>query len=148
MCLHNTEKNVYMSISSYVSLMKFEVHFLALSRNAPFFLSAHAYPLPLEAVLVSHGALPNLQTSKRKLGVKYVCWQLIAPILSDLYKAPCTRIQVTQDGGKTLACFKYTPVKAKIKIITNTHFCVICNLDHTATLTNMLSLHIIEAKQP
>jgi hypothetical protein len=37
-----------------------------------------------------------------------------------------------------LAYFKYTPVKTKINIITNTNFCVvICNLDHTGMLKNI-----------
>jgi hypothetical protein len=56
---------------------------------------------------------------------------------------------------ETLAYFEYTPVKAKIKIITNTHFCVICNIDHTAMLTNycfctanMLSQQIVKVKKP
>jgi hypothetical protein len=59
-------------------------------------LSAHTDPLQPEAILGSRAALPNLQTSKRKL-VKYFCCNLL-----------------------TLPYFKYTPVKAKI--ITNVCF--------------------------
>jgi hypothetical protein len=36
---------------------------------------------------------------------------------------------------ETMAYFIYTPVKAKIKLITNIHFCVIIwNLDHNKLL--------------
>jgi hypothetical protein len=104
--------------------------FCALSRNAPLFLSAHTCPLQPEAVLVCHGALPNLQTTKRKL-VTYFSWQTYCPHL----EWPIPEYKVLKFGDNKLAYFKYTPVKAKIKTTANTHFCfVICNLDHTAIL--------------
>jgi hypothetical protein len=84
-----------------------------------FFLSAYTYPLQPEAVLVWHGVLPNLQTSKRKLASNIFAGNLLPPSW-----VTCTRVQGPQVWGRwvALAYFKYTPVKAKIKIITNT-FC-------------------------
>jgi hypothetical protein len=51
------------------------------SRNAPLFLSAHTYPLQPEAILVCHDALPNLQTSKRKLESNTFDHNLLSPNL-------------------------------------------------------------------
>jgi hypothetical protein len=44
----------------------------------------------------------------------------------------------TINSWETLAYFKYTPVKAKIKIITNTHFC-----DLFYFLILFTSLHVL-----
>jgi hypothetical protein len=61
-------KCVYVSISAEVG-----------SRNAPLFLSAHTHPLQPEAILICHGALPSLQTSKRKLESNTFAANLLPP---------------------------------------------------------------------
>jgi hypothetical protein len=131
------------------------VHYL---ETRHFFLEHHTYPLQPRAILVSHGALPNLQTSKRKLESNTFAGNLLPPSW-----VTCISVQGPQDWGggggaisccETLAYFKYTPVKAKIKKIANTHFCVvICNLDHTAIhahkllfLYSYVSLQMIQVK--
>jgi hypothetical protein len=55
--------------------------FCTLSRNAPLFLNARTYPLQPEAILVSHGALPNLQTRKRKSESNTFAGNLLRPHL-------------------------------------------------------------------
>jgi hypothetical protein len=109
--------------------------FCTLSRNAPLFLSKWK----LESILFAGIYLERLVLRYRSLkigGPPHLEWPV--------------------SEYKVLKLLWNTPVKAKIKIITNTHFCVIiCNLDHTAMLTdycfctiNMLSLQIIQVKQP
>jgi hypothetical protein len=86
-----------------------------LSRNAPLFLRAHTYPVQPETILVSHGALHNLQTGTRQLRVKYFCWQLNASILSDLcLSTRCWSLGIIS-CCETMTYFKNTPVKAKNK---------------------------------
>jgi hypothetical protein len=68
-----------MSISSCVFLLKFEAHFAYYLETRHFFFSAHTYPLQPEAILVCHGALPNLQTSKRKLESNIFAANLLPP---------------------------------------------------------------------
>jgi hypothetical protein len=54
------------------------------SRSTMFGSKARAHnTLQTEAILTRHGAPSNLQTNKQKLE-SYFCFQLIAPILSDL----------------------------------------------------------------
>jgi hypothetical protein len=102
----------------------------ALSLNAPLFLSAHTYPLQPGTILVCHGALPNLQTSKRKLESHTFAGNLLP-----LYLSTRSSSLGTITCCETIAYFKYAPVKAKIKIITNAHCIVICNLDHAVRQT-------------
>jgi hypothetical protein len=98
---------------------------------------------------------PQPANKQKKIRVKYFCWQLIAPILSDLYLSTRSSSLGTISCCETLTYFKYTPVKAKNKNNYQYSFCVvICNLDHTAMLTNccfcttnMLSLQIIQDYQ-
>jgi hypothetical protein len=79
-------------------------------------LSAHTQP---EAIVVSHGALPNLQTSKRKLESNIFASNLLPHL-----EWPVAEYKMeTISCSETLAYFKYKT--EKIKIITNTHFCVI-----------------------
>jgi hypothetical protein len=115
MCLHNIERSmcvyVYASISSYVFLLKFEVHRTISKRTT--FLECPDISSPTWNHPCSPWCSPQPANKQKKIRVKYFCWQLIAPILSDLYLSTRSSSLGTIGCCETLAYFKYTPVKRK-----------------------------------
>jgi hypothetical protein len=90
---------------------------------------------------------PQPANKKKKIRVKY--FNSIGFNLS----GPCTWVQITQMGAisccETLAYFKYTPVKAKIKTIYFQYLFLCCHLQfrsHYCVCTNM-SLQMIQVNQ-
>jgi hypothetical protein len=92
------------------------------SRNAPLFLECPHISSPAWSLPCLPWCSPQPANKQKKIRVKYFCWQLIAPVLSDIYLSTRSSSLETISCCETLAYFKYTPVKAKIKIITSTNF--------------------------
>jgi hypothetical protein len=121
MCLHNTEKHVCLFLHMY-SCWSLKSILCTISKRANFLECPH-----ISSPAWSHPWLPwcSPQPAKKqkKIRVKYFWWQLLVPILSDLYLSTRSSSSGTISCCETLAYFKYTPIKAKMKIITNGHFC-------------------------